>query len=113
MRAFSGQVDQAPMAYTHLLMALDFAVGPSREVVVAGPAGAGAPELMAAAQRAFLPRRALVLKPEGGRGEELAELVPYVREMGPVDGKAAAYVCQGFACQSPVTEVADLEAALG
>jgi hypothetical protein len=112
MRAFSAQVDQTPMAYTQLLMALDFAQGPSREVVVAGPAEAGAPELMAAAQRAFLPRRALVLKPDGPRGEALAELAPYVREMGPVEGRAAAYVCQGFACQAPVTGVEELREAL-
>ena len=39
--------------------------------------------------------------------------VPLLEGRGLVDGRAAAYVCERFTCQAPVTSVAALLAALG
>jgi uncharacterized protein YyaL (SSP411 family) len=38
--------------------------------------------------------------------------VPLLDVRGPVDGHAAAYVCERFACQRPVTEPDELAALL-
>jgi uncharacterized protein len=38
--------------------------------------------------------------------------VPLLEGREPVDGRAAAYVCEGFVCQAPVTTADDLAAAL-
>ncbi|MFE0873272.1 thioredoxin domain-containing protein [Streptomyces smyrnaeus] len=38
--------------------------------------------------------------------------VPLLRDRGLVEGRPAAYVCRGFVCAAPVTDVAALEAAL-
>jgi uncharacterized protein YyaL (SSP411 family) len=38
----------------------------------------------------------------------LEELAPFVREQRAIDGKATAYVCQNFACHSPITDPTDL-----
>ena len=38
--------------------------------------------------------------------------MPEVADMGPVNGAAAAYVCENFACQLPVTTVDELAALL-
>ena len=38
----------------------------------------------------------------------LAKHRPYLAEMKAIDGHATAYVCENFACQQPVSEVAAL-----
>ncbi|HUW12704.1 MAG TPA: hypothetical protein VM537_23460, partial [Anaerolineae bacterium] len=47
-----------------------------------------------------------------GEGERDPQEVPLLRDRGPIDGKAAAYVCVGFTCNRPATEVAELEGQL-
>ncbi|MDP9451860.1 MAG: thioredoxin domain-containing protein [Actinomycetota bacterium] len=85
-----------PTAFTHLLGAVDLLAGPLTEVVVAG----ALPELVAAVQRRFEPRRVLAW----------GERYPSPLWEARTDGRA--YVCQGFACQEPVTTVEALEAQL-
>ena len=43
----------------------------------------------------------------GGAGD-----VPLLEGRGPVDGRAAAYVCERFVCQRPVTSADELRALL-
>ena len=44
-----------------------------------------------------------------GKGAPLVEsLAPYSADMEMVGGAATAYVCTGYACQSPVNDPTDL-----
>jgi hypothetical protein len=89
------------------------ALAPSREVVIAGKAGApdtGA--LLAALRKQFDPGLTVMLRHDGKKGEQLAGMAPFVKDMGPVDGKAAAYVCTGGSCRRPVTDIAEMMRAL-
>ena len=84
-----------------MLVALDFQMSAKRQIVIAGrkdDVDTGA--LLAEVQRHFLPHK-VVLLADGG--DEVSQ-PPGVREMKPVNGKAAAYVCQNFSCQAPVTD---------
>ena len=113
MRAFAGSVARLPGAHTMLLQALDFALGPTREVVVAG--AKGDPEtraLLQAARRGFAPRTVFLLREPGESGEAIARLAPFTAAQGPVGGKAAAYVCENFSCREPVTDPTELASAL-
>jgi uncharacterized protein len=113
-RAFSDQVDKHPPGHTQLLQALDFMVGPIREVVIAGePADKETRAMVEFIHRHFLPHQVTVLMPGGEEGVKLSALAPFVRDMTPVAGKTAAYVCSQYACQSPVTDPKKLEMSLG
>jgi len=113
LRAFSGGVARLPMAYPAMLAALDFDLGPTREVVLAGdPASKGFRALRAEIDRRFLPRVTVLVHPQGAAGREIEALAPWLKGYGPVDGRPAAYVCTALACQAPVTDPAALAALL-
>jgi hypothetical protein len=92
---------QYPSAFGHLLRALDFALSDVREVAIVGPDAA---PLERVVRGAFRPH----VVSAGGPGGA----VPLLAGREPVDGRAAAYVCERFACRRPVTEPEELEAAL-
>jgi len=91
-----------PHAFSHLLQALDFHLGPVREVALAG---ADTAALESVVRSRFRPYVVLA----GGAPGEVALLEG--RE--PIGGKPTAYVCEGFACKAPVTEPEALDELLG
>ncbi len=95
-----------PTAFAHCLRALDFHLRPTREVALAGDAGGVAP-LAAAVRERLRPDVVLAGPPDDGA------VVALMEGRVPVDGGAAAYVCEGFACRMPVTTPAQLRALLG
>jgi uncharacterized protein len=90
-----------PHAFAHLLQALDFRLSQTREVALAGP---DTSELERVVRSRFRPHIVLA----GGEPDG----VPLMEGRTPVDGQAAAYVCEQFSCKRPVTEPAELEALL-
>ncbi|MEW5911814.1 MAG: thioredoxin domain-containing protein [Thermodesulfobacteriota bacterium] len=111
LRHFAPVVAQQPMAYTQLMNALDFALGPGQEVVVAGsPGAADTQALLRRVQGAFLPRGVLLLRPsDPTTADRLAALAPFTADMQAVEGRATAYLCQNYACQQPVRDPAALD----
>jgi uncharacterized protein len=93
--------ERHPQAFAHLLQALDFRLAQTKEVALAGGETA---ELERVVRSKFRPHIVLA----GGEPDG----VPLMDGRTPVDGRAAAYVCEQFACRQPVTEPAELEALL-
>jgi uncharacterized protein YyaL (SSP411 family) len=92
-----------PLAFGHLLRASDFYLAAVREVAIVGPEP-GAAALIEVVREQFRPHLVVA------RGA--ADGVPLLEGREPVDGHAAAYVCEHFACQAPVTDPAQLRAML-
>ena len=103
LRAASDEVSIAPSASTFLLSALDFSLGPSFEVVLAG-------DDVAALRRAtfapFVPNKVVVHRPSGT--SPITRIAPYTEEQRPIGGKPAAYVCTNYMCRLPVTDPAKI-----
>ena len=96
-----------PHAVAHLLRAIDFHLSRVREIALVAPAGDDGLEGLAEVVRERL-RPHLVLA-GGAEGTERPELMA---QRTAVDGRAAAYVCEGFACRRPVTDPDELRASL-
>ncbi len=103
-------VGEHPHGFGHVLQALDFYLAPVREVAIAGAGDdPGTTALAQVVRGRYSPHVVLA----GGEGEgEGGGGVPLLEGRSPVDGRAAAYVCEHFACQAPVTEPDALAAAL-
>jgi uncharacterized protein len=95
-------VERAPTAAGHLLCALDLHFSHPREVAVVG----ASEELRVAALDGFQPNTVFAF------AGEPTDAVPLLAGKTLVDGQPAAYVCERFACQAPVTSADDLTAAL-
>jgi uncharacterized protein len=76
------------------------------EVAVSGPAGRERDALAAAARASTSPGAVVVV------GEPDAAGVPLLADRPVVGGRPAAYVCRGFVCSAPVTDVSALSAAM-
>jgi uncharacterized protein YyaL (SSP411 family) len=101
LRLLHAVAPQHPAAFGHLLQALDFPYAPVKEVAIVG---ADSRALERVVRGAFRPHLVLA----GGEPDG----VPLLAGREPVDGRAAAYVCEHFTCRRPVTEPAELEALL-
>ena len=97
-----------PQALAHLLVAIDFHLAEVQEVALVAPSSGDGLAPLAAVVRAK--HRPHVVLAGGVEGTEQPELM---RERGALDGHAAAYVCEHFACQRPVSEPDELAALLG
>ncbi|MDP3722254.1 MAG: thioredoxin domain-containing protein [Candidatus Omnitrophota bacterium] len=113
LQVFSGQVAQAPHAFPQFLIAVDFWLGPSREIVIAGrPSVPETRAMVRAVHERFLPRTVLALQPADETSSDLEALVPFAQAQRPLQGKATAYVCENYVCNLPITDLAKLAALL-
>ena len=77
------------------------------EVAVSGPAGAERDALARAARASSSPGAVVVVGEPGAQG------VPLLADRPLVGGRPAVYVCRGFVCSAPVTEVSAVGVAMG
>ncbi len=112
--AFAPQIGHFASAMPQMLVALDLSLASPRQIVIAGEReSAETRGLLAEVHRHFVPNKVLLLA-DGGEGQSyLEEKLEALRGMKPVDGKAAAYVCENFTCKAPVTDPTALSELLG
>ncbi len=108
LKAFGDSLESSPISHTYMLCALDFWFG-SKEVVVAGSMGEKDVQgMVREIQMRFLPNKVLALA--AGGVPEISSLTEGKTEIG---GKPAVYICENFACKSPITQLESLKEQLG
>ncbi|MEI6083678.1 MAG: thioredoxin domain-containing protein [Verrucomicrobiota bacterium] len=92
---FAPRMRSAPHVMPQMLCALDFALGKTKQIVIAGQP---ADPLLRVIRQRYLPNK-IVLRAGSG----------WAKDLQPIAGKATAYVCVDHACQLPTTVPDELE----
>ena len=101
-------MERAPSAAGQMLLAADLAIGPSQELAFVGPSDT---EVAHALRSRFLPRTVVAWRERPDASGPLDEL--FSGRSAGAGGELALYVCENFACQTPVTGKAAVMERLG
>jgi uncharacterized protein YyaL (SSP411 family) len=113
VEAFSGKLSQHLGAYTQLLCGLDFAFGPTREIVIVGRRDAfDTNTMLDVLQKGFIPNTVVLFRPIEESRPEIIKLAPYTEPMVALEGRATAYVCSNHSCERPMTDPKELRTLL-
>jgi hypothetical protein len=103
--AFNDLLTQQPTRLPEMLLALDYFLNTTKEVVLVRPAsGANAEEMLAALRGAYAPNRIVAVVTEGSELERQTEIVPLLSGKRALGGRTTAYVCENRVCKFPTTD---------
>jgi hypothetical protein len=106
LRSLAESLARMPTGFGRLLSALDLALTPSQEVAIVGPDASDTQTLLAVVREGYRPN--LVLALASGPDDPLTQEMPLLAKKSTRNGRATAYVCENYACQSPTTEPEEL-----
>jgi uncharacterized protein YyaL (SSP411 family) len=106
LRTHFAQVQQYPTGFAQFLIALDYALGPKSEIVIAWDGQNFPHDLLGEIRSRFLPRTLVLLHRSDMNAPEPIAALAEGKEM--VDGKAAAYLCREQSCREPVVDPGEL-----
>ncbi len=106
---FANRIKQSPTGYTQFLIALDFMIGPTYEVVIAGDSKAGdTKKMLQTLTKHFIPNKVVILRPQEIKSPMIDGLTGYTENNTSINGRATAYVCANFNCKSPTTDINEM-----
>ena len=111
LELMSAALTRYPSGFGYLLEAGDFYLGPVHEIAVVGrPQDLETHRLLEKIYQQYLPNKVVsLLNPDDqGPGAKL----PLLRGKTLVRGQPAVYICQNYACKTPVTSEVELERVL-
>ena len=108
---FASQISKQPSSYAQMLSAFNFAIGPTKEIVISASSNNDYPaEIVSEVYKRFVPNKVMLLHPlSGPDAESITEIAPYVASQQLVNGKTTVYLCEDRICKLPVTDLADFK----
>jgi len=111
LAAFAAKLAQMPAAHSQMMIALDFVIGPSREIVIAWDAkDQSAQEILNIIYKNFLPNKVVAFHPN--QVQAIEALMPFLKQQVPIQGKPTVYICENYVCKLPVTDLSQLDSVL-
>jgi len=105
-KSFIRDIEGAPWGFTHMLSSYMHGEGPAREIVIAGKKNDPATiQMIEVVRSTYLPNKVVLLKEPGPAGDRLSVIAPFTKESEPIGGKNTGYVCQGWNCDVPTTDI--------
>jgi len=105
IRLMSSRVKENELAFPMLLTALESALSPSQELVIAGKKEAqDTRRMLEALRKNYFPNAVVLFKPADEKAPAINEYAAFVEFMNAIDNKATAYVCTDFKCNFPTTD---------
>jgi len=105
MRSVAGTVKRSPSHHAMMMCALDFAVGPTFEIVLAGrEQSKSMNRMLKAVREPYMPRKVVIMRTD--EASSITNIVPYTVPMTAIKDAATAYICRSFACELPTTNSA-------
>jgi len=108
-QAFGESMQHNPTAHTQLLQAVDYLVGPSYEIIIAGNVREEDTQAMLQEVRSmYLPNKVLVVRPTNEVSPAIDQFAVFYQYQKSISGHATAYVCQNHACKQPTSSIEQL-----
>ena len=103
LKTFANQINKMPSAFTFILTALDFAIGPSFEIIIVANKGdSSVKAFLEKLEDQYIPNKVVILKYL--EDDSLLENIEILKEYKLVNNKVTAYVCKDFVCKQPTND---------
>ena len=113
VKTFSNAMQTHALAMTQMLIAADFALGPRRQIVIAGSQNdQNTRQMVDIVHQKFMPRTVVMLRASDSYNSALCKINPYIRSQKTAGGKPVFYLCENFTCSKPLTEPDEVRLAL-
>ncbi|MDT8300317.1 MAG: thioredoxin domain-containing protein [Sedimentisphaerales bacterium] len=110
LESFSQQLKQSSGYSSEMLSALNFLLGPTQEIVIAGnPDATDTQQMLELIHGKFLPNAVILLHQQKNGDSSIDKTIPFIKNLTAIEGKATAYVCENYACNRPVNNIDDLD----
>lgn len=109
-RFFSKELARSGSSITCAMQALQFIYHNTKEIILSEGDDTAGPYITAL-NSTYFPQKTVTLRP-AKETDSIFRLAPYLKEMNPVNGKTAVYICSNYTCEAPETTPGALKKAL-
>ena len=105
-KVFAENIRQSPVAHTLMMVAVDFAVGPTYSLVIAGDTGKeDTVSMLNVLRKQFLPNKSLIFRPTEDLNPDIDKYSNFIQFFDKYDEKATAFVCINKMCKAPTNDI--------